>query len=341
MPSSHKKAIEAIESCRTPALGGQVYYCNTCNADRYSYHSCKNRYCPKCQNGQAQQWLDRQRQLLLKAPHFLVTFTLPAELRSLARSHQKIVYNIFMRVCARAMLTLTRNPKYLGGLVGMISVLQTWRRDLRYHPHVHMIVCGAGLSPDGGQWKRLRYRYLVPYQALSKLVCGKFRAALAKENLLGAVPLRVWKADWVVDLREVGSGFHALRYLAPYIFRVAISNKRILALKAGKVTFEFKDSKTKQPRKATLPAAQFIARFLQHVLPHRFVKVRTYGLFHPQNRSLLEKAKLLAGASKEAKQPKEGAPTSQYPEVINCPQCKKPMQRIATLPRQPSGVRSP
>jgi hypothetical protein len=341
MPASHKKAMAAIESCRTPALGGQLYYCKKCEAERYSYHSCKNRYCPKCQNGQANEWLERQKQLLLNVPYFLVTFTLPSELRRLARSHQKAVYNIFMRVCAQAMLTLTGNPKYLGGLVGIISVLQTWTRDLRYHPHVHMVVCGAGLSADSNQWLRLRYRYLVPNKALAKLVRGKVRAALGEENLLGSVPSRVWNQPWVIDLRAVGSGFHALRYLAPYVFRVAISNRRIVALQDDNVTFQFKNSKTKQSKIATLPAEQFIARFLQHVLPHRFIKVRTYGLFHPQKKSLLEKAKLLAGTTKEAQPSEERVSGSQYPEVILCPQCKKPMQWIGKLSRQSSGVRSP
>ena len=242
-----------------------------------------------------------------------------------------------MRVAAQSMLTLTANPRYLGGLVGCISVLQTWTRDLRYHPHVHMVVSGAGLSPDGNHWLRLRYRYLVPHEALSKLVRGKFRAALKKENLLRQIPSSVWRQEWVIDLRAVGSGSHALRYLAPYIFRVAISNRRILALKDGNVTFQFKNSKTKQPQIATLPANQFIARFLQHILPHRFIKVRTYGLFHPQKKSLLQQAMLLAGTPKQTNPPQEPPASSHYPETVLCPQCKKPMEWIGTLLRRLRG----
>ena len=266
--------MRAIESCRTAALGGHVYYCNNCRRDCYSYHSCKSRYCPQCQNEQADQWLAKQQQLLLKVPHFLVTFTLPAELRALARSHQKTVYNILMRASAAALLTLTQNPKFLGGMVGIISVLQTWTRDLRYHPHVHMLVPGGCLSQDGQSWLSLRYPYLVPQKALAKVFAGKFRHALKKAHLLKGIPARIWKQFWVVDLLPVGSGETALRYLTPYIFRVAISNRRILSLDDGKVKFQFKDSKTGEQKIAVLPAEHFIHRFLQHVLPHRFIKVR-------------------------------------------------------------------
>jgi hypothetical protein len=340
MPSSQKKAMTDIVSCRTPALGGQVYYCKNCREEHYSYHSCKSRFCPKCQNGQTSEWLNRQSELLLmKAPYFLVTFTLPSQLRNLMRKHQRILYSLFMRVAAQSMLQLAKNPRYLGGLVGIISVLQTWTRDLRYHPHVHMIVSGTGLQPNNQALARLKHRYLVPHKALAKLVAGKFRAGLAKQNLLSSVPFDVWKQPWVIDILCVDSGFLALRYLAPYVFRVAISNRRILSLQNGNVTFQFKNPKSKTFQKVQLPAEQFIARFLQHVLPHRFIKVRTYGLFHPGKKHLLQTAKLLAGTSDPP--PSDPLPISHYPDHILCPKCKQPMERIATLTRQPSGIRSP
>jgi len=332
MPPSHKKAMMAIESCRTPALGGHVYHCNKCSRDCYSYHSCKSRYCPQCQNEQADQWLAKQEQLLLNVPHFLVTFTLPAELRSLARSRQKTVYNILMRTSAQALLTLTENRKYLGGMVGIISVLQTWTRDLRYHPHVHMLVCGGSLSQDRQSWLSLRYPYLVPQKALARVFAGKFRHALKKVDLLKGIPTRIWKQSWVVDVLAVGSGQSALRYLAPYIFRVAISNRRILSLDQGKVTFQFKDSKSQQQRIAVLLAEHFIHRFLQHVLPHRFIKVRTYGLFSPKRRHLLQLAKRFVGLAVPQNSGKQ-LQTTAYPRTIDCPHCKTPMQYIGELPR--------
>lgn len=324
--------MAAIESCRTAALGGHVYHCTKCKRDCYSYHSCKSRYCPQCQNGQADQWLAKQQQRLLKVPHFLVTFTLPAELRTLARSHQKIVYNILMRASAAALLKLTANSKYLGGMVGIISVLQTWTRDLRFHPHVHMLVSGGCLSEDGQTWLSLRYPYLVPQKALAKVFAGKFRHALKRANLLKGIPARIWKQSWVVDVLAVGSGETALRYLAPYIFRVAISNRRILKLQDGKVTFQFKDSRTKEEKIAVLPAEQFIHRFLQHVLPHRFIKVRTYGLFSPRRRHLLQKAKSLIGVVVPQETAKQQV-VSAYPQTLVCPKCKTPMEYVGELPR--------
>jgi len=331
MPPSHKKAMTAIECCRTAALGGHVYHCSKCKRDCYSYHSCKSRYCPQCQNEQADQWLTKQEQLLLNVPHFLVTFTLPAELRPLARSRQKTVYNILMRTSAQALLDLTENRKYLGGMVGIISVLQTWTRDFRFHPHVHMLVGGGCLSKDGQNWISLRSPYLVPQIALARVFAGKFRHELKKANLLKGIPARIWKQSWVVDVLAVGSGQTALRYLAPYIFRVAISNRRILKLQDGKVTFQFKDSRSKEEKIVVLPAEQFIHRFLQHVLPHRFIKVRTYGLFSPRRRHLLQKAKGLVGVvvEKTAKQ----QVVSAYPQTLACPHCKTPMEYIGKLPR--------
>lgn len=332
MLPSHKKAMRAIESCRTAALGGHVYHCKKCEEDRYSYHSCKSRYCPRCGNEQADDWLAKQEQLLLNAPYFLITFTLPAELRRLARSRQRCIYNILMRASAQTVLKVMHNRKYLGGMVGILSVLQTWTRDLRYHPHVHMVVAGGALSPDRQNWLSVAGPYLAPQNILGTVFAGKFYAALKKEGLTGSVPSRVWKQSWVVDVLAVGGGQTALRYLAPYIFRIAISNRRLVKLSEGKVTFEFKDSKSKETKFASLPVNHFIHRFLQHVLPHRFIKARTYGLFSPRRRDFLEKAKQLAGVPVLKKLQK---PESCNDEVrtIRCPQCNTPMEHVRDLPR--------
>lgn len=182
MLPSHKKAMRAIESCRTAALGGHVYHCKKCEEDRYSYHSCKSRYCPRCGNEQADDWLAKQEQLLLNARYFLITFTLPAELRSLARSRQRCIYNILMRASAQTVLKVMRKRKYLGGMVGILSVLQTWTRDLRYHPHVHMVVAGGALSPDRQNWLSVAGPYLAPQNILGTVFAGKFYAALKKKD---------------------------------------------------------------------------------------------------------------------------------------------------------------
>jgi hypothetical protein len=297
MPPSHLRAMDDIKRCRTEALGGQLYFCDQCQEPHYSYHSCKNRHCPKCQNDQANEWLDNQKNLLLPVSYFMVTFTLPEELRSLARSHQQIVYNNnLFRASSEALLELASDPRFVGGKVGAVGVLHTWTRDLFYHPHVHYIATGGGLSADG-RWMPSRRDFLVHVKPLSILFRAKFRDLLKQTDLFNLVDQRVWSKDWVVHSQPVGSGEAAFKYLAPYIFRVAISNSRILSLEDGRVTFSYKDSATDQTRYSTIPAEEFIRRFLQHVLPKGFVKVRYYGLLAASNRHLLDQARQLLNAA--------------------------------------------
>jgi Putative transposase/Transposase zinc-binding domain len=341
MPPSHLRVIEAIENCRTPTLGGQVYHCTPCNQDRYSYHSCQNRHCPKCRNDDANTWLARQQQLLLPVPHFLVTFTLPDPLRQLARSHQKWMYNLLFRASAAALQKLARDPRFLGGQLGLIGVLQTWTRDLRYHPHIHFLIPAGGLSADG-QWLPAKHpKFRVPVKALAKIFRAKFRDALKKTPLYHQVPPPTWKQSWVVHCEPAGSGQAALKYLAPYVFRVALSNNRILNLQNGQVTFRYQDGQTKTQKLATLPAPEFIRRFLQHVLPRGFQKVRYYGFFRSQQRPLLQQIKASLAVLATAKEslspqppPTDDTPSEPGPKVIRCPQCGRPMQLAEQLPCQ-------
>ena len=292
MLPSHRRAMQDIEQCRTAALGGQLYFCGQCQEQRYSYHSCKNRHCPKCQNEQANQWLQQQQNLLLPVHHFMVTFTLPAELRAVVRSNQKLCYNLLFRASSAALLKLAQDPRFVGAQIGMVGVLHTWTRQLLYHPHVHYIVTGGGLTDDG-RWRSSRPDFLVPVLALSPIFRAKFRDQLKKTGLFAQVDQQAWKKKWVVHSQPVGSGAAAFKYLAPYVFRVALSNNRILKLADGNVTFKYKESATAQVRFSTLSAEEFMRRFLQHVLPPRFVKVRYYGLLSPGNRKLLAQARAL------------------------------------------------
>ena len=237
MLPSHRRAMRDIEDCRTEALGGQVYYCEQCEQAVYSYHSCKNRHCPKCQNEAAQHWLEEQQDLLLPVPYFLVTFTLPTELREVARRHQKLVYHLLFRTSATALQQLAQDPRFVGGQIGLVGVLHTWTRDLRYHPHLHYLVPGGGLAADGQTWLPARRGFLVHVRPLGRLFRAKFRHALHKLGLLDQVPAETWTKDWVVHCQPVGSGVTALKYLAPYIFRVAISNRRIVKWEGDHVTF--------------------------------------------------------------------------------------------------------
>jgi hypothetical protein len=329
MLPSHRRAMQDIEQCRTASLGGQLYYCDNCKEQRYRYHSCKNRHCPKCQNQQANEWLKEQSELLLPTHHFLVTFTLPAELRALARSHQKTIYNLLFRASAAALQSLAQDPRFVGARLGMVGVLHTWTRQLLYHPHVHYLVTGGGLSDDG-RWRSSRKDFLVPVKALSPIFRAKFRDELKKTELFSLVDSHVWRKDWVVHSEPVGSGAAAFKYLAPYIFRVALSNGRLCSLHNGQVTFAYKESATDQPRRCTLTAQEFIRRFLQHVLPNRFIKVRYYGLLSPAQRQRLRQARqLLMAASHKLKS--QLIRPSLPPPIPTCPQCQGPLTLLGPL----------
>ena len=213
--------MAAIEQCRTEALGGHVYQCAACGALEYSYHSCKHRHCPKCQNEEATRWLEQQRAVLLPVPYFLVTFTLPEAVREVARSHQETVYNVLFQTSSAALKVLALDAKYLGGHIGLVGVLHTWTREMASHPHVHYLVPGGALSPDGSQWLTPHYKdWLVPVRVLSKLFRGKFKAALTTAGLLDPVPPQVWTKAWVTHCQPAGTGTKVLTDLAPDILEL-------------------------------------------------------------------------------------------------------------------------
>jgi hypothetical protein len=334
---SHRRVLRDIALCRTPALGGHMYYCEDCDATHYQYHSCQNRHCPQCQHQLGEQWLARQRDLLLPVPYFMVTFTLPAALHEVARQHQKVIYNILFRASAEALQQLAQDPRYVGGQIGMVGVLHTWGRNLSYHPHVHYLVPGGGWSKEDKQWLPARRNFFVPVKALSILFRAKFRDALRQMDLFDQIPAAVWQQDWVVHCKPVGKGVGALKYLAPYIFRVAISNRRILKATNGNVTFRYRESDTGKWRTCTLVAEEFLRRFLQHVLPKGFVKVRYYGLFSPSWRQCLPMLReaLTVPADEEGCAAALASLAHVVPALpvatLPCPQCGQPMQWVKRL----------
>ena len=338
MLPSHRRAMRDIEDCRTERLGGQVYICRDCDEVRYSYHSCKNRHCPKCQHEAGERWLERQQRLRLPVPYFLLTFTLPEQLREAARRHQRTVYDLVFRASAAAVQQLARDRRFVGGQIGMVGVLQTWARDLGYHPHVHYLVAGGGLAEDGRTWVAAREDFFLPVKALSILFRAKFRDALNRAEWLSQVPEEVWQRDWVVHCQPVGDGQAALKYLAPYIFRVALSNGRLRRLADGRVTFAFRDSASGAEQACTLEAEEFIRRFLQHVLPKGLVKVRYYGLFSGKKRLLLARIRgILGGARLPAWASSAGR---SEPAGLRCPRCGEEMRRVERLePRGPPPLR--
>ena len=333
MLPSHLQAMWDIEHCRTEDLGGKVYFCDNCEDYHYSYHSCKNRHCPKCQNDDAQQWLEKQKELLLPTGYFLVTFTLPDELRKVARSNQKTTYGMLFRTSAEALKKLALDPGVIGGEIGMVGVLQTWTRDLSYHLHIHYIVPGGGLSPEGNRWLPSNKKFLVPVEALSIIFRAKFRDELKKTDLFDKVSSRVWKKDWVVHSEGVGSGEEALKYIAPYVYRIALTNNRLVKLKDDKVTFRYKDSHTNEWKYKTLPALEFIHRFLQHVLPKGFMKIRYYGFLSPGNRNIFEKIKCILGPPRLVD--KQKLPTK--PDKLLCPKCGGELSLVERIKRHKRG----
>ena len=334
---SHVKTMRDVIRCRTPELGGQTWHCEHCGNTHYSYHSCRNRHCPRCQHDRAKTWLERQFDLLLSVPYFMATVTVPEGLRTVFRHRQKTLYSLFFKASAKAIMIIARDKRFLGADIGLIGVLQTWTRMIAYHPHIHFLIPGGGVI--GNRWKWSKPDFLVHVKPLSRLIRRYFREALKQTDLYQLVPDSIWNQDWVCHIEPVGTGESALKYLAPYIFRVAISDRNILDVHDGQVTFRYKDSDTvDQFNICSVTAQEFIRRFLQHVLPRGFVKVRYFGFLATKKRADLDRVKELIGRRLFSKSPP-------HPErktfVMRCPDCNVPMIFVCELPKEPSTGRGP
>lgn len=345
MLPSHRRALRDLCNCRTAALGGQLYVCDHCGREHYVYHSCRNRACPKCHGKDTEAWLVARREELLPVAHFHVVFTLPQELRDLVRQHQKTLYPILMQAAARALMKLAADPHYVGGLIGVLAVLHTWSRTLIYHPHIHCLVPGGGLSADG-QWRPAREGYLVPVRALSPIFRGIFLDLLAQALPDIAIPDSVRKQAWVVYCKPTVQGAeNVLTYLGRYVHRIAITDRRILAVEDGKVTFRYQNARTHQWRTMTLTVEEFIRRFLQHVLPRGVHKVRYYGLWAPSNKDKLQQIRQSlttedAGRALPSAEKSHGAVSPQAGSApARCSFCQK--GSLLFLRRVPAQQRSP
>ena len=292
------KAMSAIERCRTATLGGHVARCENCDHTIIAYNSCRNRHCPKCQAAAAKEWLADRESELLPVPYFHVVFTLPAEIVEIAYQNKAMVYDLLFKASAETLSTIAADPKHLGARIGFISVLHTWGSALTYHPHVHMIVPGGGLSPDGSKWIACRPRYFLPVEVLSALFRRLFldmlaaahdtlqffgdHAHLADKAAFEAYLRPLRQSDWVVYAKDPFAGpEQTLRYLSRYTHRVAISNRRLVAIDDNGITFRWKDYRVDGPDRyklMTLHPHEFIRRFLMHVLPRGFHRIRHYGL---------------------------------------------------------------
>jgi len=296
MMPSQKRALADIAACCTRELGGRLYHCDDCGDSFWRYHCCRNRACPKCHGTQTRQWLQKRAAELLPCDYFHAVVTVPPELHAMLNRQQKVMYSLLMQVAANALKELCAVKRHLGALPGMLAVLHTWNGQLGYHPHVHLLITGGGITPDGQHWEPARGEFLVPVALLSRTVAAKFRAALQAKapEVLADLPPGVWQREWVSFVKHYGHGNDAvLNYLSRYVFRTAISNARILDMDATDVTFRWKDRKAQAWQTERLRGMEFLRRFLQHVLPRGFHKVRYYGLWHPSQRTASARAWLL------------------------------------------------
>ena len=343
---SHLRALGAIEHCRTATLGGHVHRCDRCQHEHFSYHSCLNRSCPKCQGQRTHEWVVKQQERLLDCDYFLCTFTLPHVLRSVARAHQKRVYGALLQAAAAALETLCQDPKYLGAQPGILAVLHTHSRDLGFHPHAHLLCCAGGITPQGHWRFPTNARFLVPGRALSKIFRAKLRDALEHAGLLSLVPSKVWDKPWVVHLQHAGRGQQVVDYLGRYLFRAPISNSRILDFDGSNVTFSYDSHRTGKSEKQTVLAHEFLRRVLTHTLPKGFHRVRYYGIFSPGCHDKLKQARSLLdrfAQATSATRPKSGVARTDVPRsrppspnTHPCPACHVGTMRIvAILVRQP------
>jgi hypothetical protein len=282
MPKAHRKVIDAIIACRTEACGLALYECEKCGQVHRVYRSCGDRHCPTCQYHKSRQWLEKQMKRQLPGHHFLLTFTVPESLRRFIRKYQRTAYSALFKASSEAMKKLVPDEKFIGAdLPGFFGVLHTWGRTLEFHPHIHYIVPGGALSTTDGLWHPSRVDFYLPIQALSIIFKAKFRDAMKEAGLFDQIPPDVWQTDWNVNSQAVGSSEASLKYLAPYVFRVAISNSRILKVENRTVFIRYRKSHSHRLRTLALEVMEFIRRFLQHVLPTGFMKVRYYGFMNP------------------------------------------------------------
>ena len=281
MPAQHRKVIGAIINCRSGEYGAAFYSCESCGQHHQVDRSCGNRHCPQCQYHKTRQWLEKQLKKSLPVKHSMLTFTVPALVIPFCRANQQAAYGALFKASSQAIKAIVKDPRFVGTVLpGFTGVLHTWGRMMPYHPHIHYIVPAGGLSNDRKKWIQARNSFYLPVKALSKIYKAKFKTEMKKLGLIDQIESGVWVIDWIVNCQAVGNPEASLKYLAPYVFRVAISDNRILAVKDRKVTFCYRKTGSRRLRKTSLDVMGFISRFLQHVLPAGFMKVRHYGFMN-------------------------------------------------------------
>lgn len=304
LTTNQARVLHALQVCRTAHLGGHVERCNGCGSQRNAYNSCRNRHCPKCQSLAKAEWVEKQVADLLPVPYFHVVFTMPPRVAEVARHNPTVVYDILFRAAAETLQRVAQNPKFLGAEIGLLAVLHTWGQNLHYHPHLHCLVPGGGLSPENQHWVSSRKKFFLPVKVLSRLYRGRFLSQLIAAHAEGKLNFhgdlgrlanpesfrqylaQVRTLDWVVYSKPPFAGpEQVVQYLGRYTHRVAISNHRLVSLEDGRVVFRWRDYRDGNSQKVmNLSAHEFIGRFIQHILPEKFVRIRSYGILSTRNR---------------------------------------------------------
>jgi len=345
LSSVQLRALRAIKACRTAVLGGHRERCDRCGSSRAVYHSCRNRHCPKCQTLAKERWIEARRADLLPLPYFHTVFTLPHELNRLAQCRPRVIYNLLFEAAAQTLQTFGRDPKHLGGEIGITAILHTWGQNLGQHIHLHCLVTGGALAPDGSQWLHASPRYLFPVRALSPVFRAKFIAGLERafdkrllprdeidvEHLVTTLRAK----PWVVYMKRPFAGPESVvKYLGRYTHRIAISNDRIIAMRDGVVHFRWRDYRDdNQNRIMKLPANEFLRRFLLHVLPRSFMRIRHFGLLANRYRKAkLERCRELLAAPSPPDRPDESivemVERLTGKDLTRCPICMKGTMRV-------------
>jgi len=358
----HVKVLRAIARCRTAALGGHLDECTRCGHQAISFNSCRNRHCPKCQIAAREHWIAARRRELLPTRYLHIVFTLPHRLGPLVLQNKKILYDLLFRTSAETLQEVARDPRHLGAEIGFFSVLHTWSQKLKIHPHVHCVAPAGGLSLDHTRWVRPRDNYFLPKEVLREVFRGKFVAALKQAfrdgqlNFQGDLKLLaqtktfaawlrpLYRQDWVVYLkRPFGGPEYVLQYLGRYTHRVAISNHRLVSFVDGQVTFRWRDSADHNKQKSLpLSANEFLTRFLLHLLPEGFVRIRNFGFLANRKRAtLLPLCFHLLGSAQQPQPEQNASSTEDSPDLWRCPKCGGPMKVIETLTVAEIQLRSP
>jgi Putative transposase/Transposase zinc-binding domain len=359
----HLKVLQAITRCRTAALGGHRDRCSDCGHTVISYNSCRNRHCPRCQGNARVRWLQQRERELLPTRYVHAVFTLPRELAPLALQNKRLIYGLLFRTSAATLLEIARDPRHLGAEIGFFSVLHTWDQRLQHHPHVHCVIAAGGLAPDHSGWITSHRSFFLPVKVLSRVFRGKFLAGLKTafhdgqlqfhghlaplaEPCRFAAWLRIlFRYDWIVySKRPFGGPEHVLRYLGAYTHRVGISNSRLLVLSKGKVSFRWRDSAHGNSKRVmTLPVDEFLRRFLLHLLPRGFVRIRNFGfLANRQRNTLLPLCfNLLQSPIRHSRPTSQDIASPRTQTLPKCPLCSGPMHVLERFTSAQVRLRAP